>query len=552
MLVTFHFARFLSVAAVCCGLLMVIGKGRVQAADEADVYVLQLAKYQIEPTVESLADYLQSLLPTTDHQQAMQRLIDQLGDESYATRETATRQLMQQPTGLTELLTTASNDNDAEVRWRARMIAEQTSRESQQLLQAALMTVQRQKFAELTPALLKIANLCSAEPLRTSLRRAVTATLTAEDAPLLITTLQASSPDLRAIAASTLPLASVAAADEHLPPLLKDEVPAVQMAAARALANRGRRETLPVLVQLLDSAELPIRVEAFRTLKAVTGHSLPFVVYDSQEKRAEQRAAWTAWVNTEGPTAALKFPLRESVVELGRLLICDQQQNQLIEYDSTGKEIWKVKTPPQPWGCQGLENGHRIVCCFAERVVIEYDAQGTEIWRAGGLPGGPTSVQRLENGNTLMACTEGSEVVEVDRTGKITWRAKIDGRPVDARRLDDGRTLISLQNSQKVIEVDTVGKTVWELTGVGNVFSAQRLENGNTLVCAVGHTTVREFDRGGKVVWSQGKFQTPYTAQRLSNGNTMVVDRKGVHEIDPDGNVISHIVTPRISRAHRY
>ncbi|WP_425615723.1 PQQ-binding-like beta-propeller repeat protein [Anatilimnocola sp. NA78] len=551
MLASNHHARFTSAAVFCCALLWSVAGEKLQA-DEVDVYVQQLAKYQIEPTADSLGEYLQSLLPTADHQQAMQRLIDQLGDESYLTRENATRQLMQQPTGLSELLNVATTASDAEIRCRARMIAEQTSRESQQLLHAALMTVQRQKFNELTPDLLKIASLCSAEPLRTSLRRAVTATLTPDDAPLLITALQSSSADLRAIAGATLPIASVSAADQHLPLLLKDEAPAVQMAAARALANRGRRETLPVLVQLLNSTELPIRVEAFRTLKAVTGHSLPFVVYDGQEKRDEQRAAWQTWVEAEGQTAALKFPLRESVVELGRLLICDQQQNQLIEYDSKGTEIWKKATPQQPWGCQGLENGNRLVCCFAEKVVVEYDAGGTEIWRAGSLPGGPTSVQRLENGNTLLACTEASEVVEVDRTGKISWRAKIDGRPVDARRLEDGRTLVSLQNSQKVVEVDQTGKIVWELTGVGNVFSAQRLENGNTLVCTVNHTTVREFDRGGKVVWSQGKFQTPYTAQRLSNGNTMVVDRKGVHEIDPDGAVVSHIVTPRISRAHKY
>ncbi|QDU30971.1 HEAT repeat protein [Anatilimnocola aggregata] len=546
------YLRQLFVAACCCALGLAVGSKLASAADEPDVYTLQLAKYDIQPTAESIADYLQSLLPTADHQRAMQKLIHQLGDESYAQRESATRQLMQQPAGLTELLAAAVAGPDPEIRWRAQLISDQTSRESQALLHAVLSTVQRQKFPELTAPLLKVTGLCTAEPLRTALRRAVAATLSPADVPHLLAALKSSSAEQRSLAAATLPLASPAAADEHLPALLRDDVAAVQLAAARSLANRGRRETLPVLVDLLNSNELPIRVEAFRTLKAVTGQSLPFVVYDTPEKRTEQRMAWQAWVDIAGQTAELKFPLRESTVELGRLLVCDQQQNQLIEYDEQGKEIWKKSTPAQPWGCQGLENGHRLVCCFAERIVVEYDAQGAEIWRATGLPGGPTSVQRLENGNTLLACTEASEVVEVDRAGKITWRAKIDGRPVDARRLEDGRTLVSLQNLQKVVELDISGKNVWELSGVGNVFSAQRLESGNTLVCTVGHSQVREFDRGGKVVWSQGKFLTPYTAQRLSNGNTMVVDRKGVHEINPVGEVVNHIVTPRISRAHKY
>jgi outer membrane protein assembly factor BamB len=337
-----------------------------------------------------------------------------------------------------------------------------------------------------------------------------------------------------------------------LPRLLKDDAPLVRLAAARSLANRGKPESLVVLGELLGADDLSIRIDAIRTLRAATGHSLPFIVYDPPEKRAAQQAAWKAWIDNEGRTTTLKFPLRETVVELGRLLVCDQQHGQLIEYDAEGKEIWKRETLAQPWGCQGLENGHRLVCSYTERAVIEYDASGNETWRASGLPGGPTSVQRLENGHTLLACTESSEVVEVNRAGQIAWQVRIEGRPVDARRLDDGRTLVALQNAQKIVEVDQTGKVVWELNGIGNVFSAQRLENGNTLVCIVSQSQIREYDRDGKIVWSEGKFQTPYTAQRLTNGNTMVVDRNGIHEIDRLGKEVSLITTPRLSRAHRY
>jgi hypothetical protein len=522
------------------------------ARGDEDIYVQQLAKYGIEPTAESIAAYLKSLTPSSAQQQALQKLITQLGDDSYAAREVATRELVRQPSGLNELLAAAISGDDVEVRWRAKLVSEQTSRESQALLQAALLTVQQQKLAGLVPELLAVSPFCTAEPLRTALRRAVVATLEPADTTLLITALTAPTADLRALAAYALPSASATAADERLPELLKDSSPAVQIVAARALANRGRREALAVLVELLAADDLPLRVEALRTLKAATGQKLTFVVYDSAEKRAAQQQAWREWITGAGKSAELKFPLRDSTIELGRLLVCDQQQNKLIEYDSQGTEVWKKATPPQPWGCQGLENGHRLVCCYTEKVVIEFDAKGDEVWRAGGLPGGPTSVQRLESGNTLLACTESSDVVEVDRSGKIVWQAKVEGRPVDARRLDDGRTLIALQNAQKVVEIDAAGKVVWELTAVGNAFCAQRLDNGNTLVCTVGHAQVREFDRSGKLVWSQGKFQTPYTAQRLTNGNTMVVDRKGVHEIGPGGEEVSLIATPRLSRAWKY
>jgi hypothetical protein len=517
-----------------------------------DVYVQQLAKYDIAPTAESLTGYLHSLSPSPAQQQVIQRLIGQLGDESYLTRESATRSLLRQATRVDELLAAAIAGDDPEIRWRAQLVAEHTSRESQALLFAVLTTIERQKITGLAEPLLAITPFAAVEPLRSALRRAVAATLREGDVPRLVEALRSPAAETRALAVATLPAAAAEEALAHVPALLSDPSAAVKLTAARALANLGQRSALPVLVQLLDEDELPLRVEAFRTLRAATGHPLAFIVYDPPEKRATQVAAWDAWLAGEGRTATLKFPLREAAIDLGRLLVCDQQNNQLIEYDAQDKETWKKSTPPQPWGCQGLENGHRLVCSFTEKVVVEYDAAGEEVWRAGGLPAGPTSVQRLDSGNTLLACTESSDVIELDRAGKVAWQAKIEGRPVDARRLEDGRTLVALQNAQKVVEVDQAGKIVWELTGVGNVFSSQRLENGNTLVCTVGHTQIREFDRSGKVVWSQGQFQTPYTAQRLASGNTLVADRKGVHEMDAEGTIVRHIATPRLSRACRY
>lgn len=521
------------------------------ATQEAEPYRAQLAKYDLQPTADSLRDYLQSLNPSAEQRQAIVKLIDQLGDEDFTQREAAMKSLQRQTTAA-ELLATAIAGDDPEIRWRAQQIAAHTERESQSILFAVLTTIEKEKLAGLVEPLLTISSHAAAEPLRSALRRAVAASQREDDVPRLVAALASPTAETRAIAAAVLPAAAEKESLMHLPALLADPSPAVKLAAARSLANLGQRSSLPVLVSLLEESDLNLRVEAFRTLRAATGHSLPFVVYDPPEKRSAQVAEWKSWLAGAGESAPLKFPLRESAIELGRLLVCDQQNSQLIEYDAQGKEIWRKSTPAQPWGCQGLENGHRLVCSFTERVVVEYDAGGTEVWRAGNLPAGPTSVQRLESGNTLVACTESSEVLELDRAGKVAWRAKVEGRPVDARRLDDGRTLIALQNAAKVIEVDQTGKVVWELNGVGNCFSAQRLESGNTLVCTVSHTQVREYDRAGKVVWAQGAFQTPYTAQRLTNGNTLVADRKGVHEIDSAGKVIQHIPTPRLSRAYRY
>ena len=341
-------------------------------------------------------------------------------------------------------------------------------------------------------------------------------------------------------------------ADPHALRLLTDPDEQVQAAAARVLADHGRRESLAVLVRLLDSANTAVRRKTIQTLRSLTGQHFGFLGYDPPEKRAAAVSRWQAWLVTDSAAAALSFPLRESAFDLGRLLVCDHSQHLLIEFDAAGRKVWQRTVGQQPWACLGLPSGHRLVGSYAERSIVEYDDQGEEVWRVEGLPGGPTSIQRLDNGNTLVACTEGSQVIEIDPAKKTVWSAAIEGRPVDARRLEDGRTLVTLQHAQKVVEIDAAGKVVWEITGLGMAFSAERLESGTTLVCALGHNKIREFDRTGKVVWERGGFSNPYCAQRIPGGNTIVVDTTGLTEIDPQGTVVSRIQMPSVSRAWHY
>jgi hypothetical protein len=319
------------------------------------------------------------------------------------------------------------------------------------------------------------------------------------------------------------------------------------------LASHGRRDGLPALVKLLEAESTEIRGQAIQTLRAATGQHFGYTVYDAPDKRAGAVAKWNAWLAAEGATAALVLPLRETPLELGRLLVCDHQQNKLIEFDTDGKQVWEKTVGMQPWACLGLPNGHRLVGCYNDKSVVEYDAEGNEVWRVDGLPGGPTSIERLESGHTLIACTDGGQVVEIDRAKKTVWQTSLEGRPVDARRLPDGRTLVALQNANKIVEIDERGREVWQITGVGQPFSAQRLESGNTLVCALGQNAkVREYDRAGRVVWEQGSFNNPYSAQRLAGDSTLVVDLAGVHEIDHQGTVVTKLQRQNISRAWRY
>ena len=44
----------------------------------------------------------------------------------------------------------------------------------------------------------------------------------------------------------------------------------------------------------------------------------------------------------------------------GDVLISDQWNNRVIEYNSDGKEVWSA-TVPQPMHCSRLPNGHTLV-----------------------------------------------------------------------------------------------------------------------------------------------------------------------------------------------
>jgi hypothetical protein len=511
----------------------------------------RLADFGLAPTAASLGEYLSALQPSPDREQNARALIERLGAESFAVREQATRELTRQ-TGIKPLLEEAIAGDDFEVRWRAKKILGQSDQQSRLVLGTVLAVIHERKLGGLVAPLLAIAPHCDDDSLRAQLRRALIASAGPPDVPSLHQNLESADSQNRALALIALAAVSADDASRAALGLLDDSSPQVQAAAARVLANRGRRECLPVLVKLLESPDKDVRVAAIRTLRPLIGEHFGYTAYDSAERRVAAVVKWQSWLADSRGTANLRFPLVDSPLELGRLLMCDHAQNLLVEYDISGKELWRTSVGVQPWACLGLPSGHRLVGSYQDRAVVEFDEAGKEVWRVDGLPGGPTSIDRLENGNTLMACTEGGQVVEVDPAKKTVWTATIDGRPVDARRLEDGNTLVALQHAQKVVEIDRTGKQVWELAGVGTAFSAQRLPTGNTLVCSLSQKTVREYDRSGKVVWEKGSFTNAYTAQRLAGGNTLVVDITGITEIDPQGTVVVRHALQNISRACRF
>lgn len=540
-----RFAIIVSIVAV-----WVLGASAARAANAPDQYVELLEQHGLK-TAEDIRRYLTDLHPGPDVRRQVALLIEQLGDDSFFRREEAMQELIRKPVAATDLLQQAAQDDDPEVRWRANRVLRYRERQGGRVLYAVLRVIAERELKGMAEQVVAAVPLCSESHVQIAAIKALEATATKSDVDLLRQSLRNGDAPVRTAACSTLQRLLGEKSSEHLVPLLDDPEESVRLAAAKALANHGDRKCLPALGKLLESADLGIRSGAAHALRSLTGQRLRFVAYESPDRRSGPAEAWRAWIEREGPTAKLTFPIEDLGSQFGRTLLCKRSGNEVAEVDVNGQQTWRVGVQ-SPYGCHGLPNGHRLVASYSGRSVTEYDAKGAVVWQTAGLPPSPYSVRRLENGNTLVACYSSRKVVEIRPDKTTAWEVTLDDRPRDARRLDSGNTLVCLYSSKRIVEVDRTGRTVWELPVGDSSYSAQRLPNGNTLVCEYSRGRVVEFGPKGRQVWVKAGTGRMYDAQRLSNGNTLFVDSTGAHEVGPDGELVWEHQAPGLMRAFRY
>jgi hypothetical protein len=517
--------------------VLAMGAGPATAPVE-DPFAAALAEHGIATDDAGLVSFLQRMLPTSETRERVAKLIEQLSDPDVAVREAATRSLIDWPNVPADQLNEALHADDPEMRLRAaRVRDEATSGRAYALLYDVLKMIEHRRLHAAVPDLLRVIPLCDRDRLAVAARDALRTTATELDAKALREALNRPDADVRAAAALALAEVLGERAESAIRPLLADPSARVRAAAARVFATRGDRAALPVLANLIGCDDSRTRKEAARILTALTARHFDYSPADDPAGQQHELAAWRNWIKANATTAELHLPLRLPSEMLGRTLICEQGTGRVVEVDAHRKITFQINVR-YPWGCEGLPDGHRLIALWQDAAVVEYDASGKEVWRTQHLPGGPTNVQRLDDGHTLIPCSDGNKVLEVDNHGKVVWELPIGGRPADARRLDNGHTLISLHHGNAVIEVDRNGKETWRIGGLGGPVEAQRLDNGNTLVCDANAGRAIEFDRNGKRVWSKEGYQNPWDAQRLPDGTTLIADSAGVHQVDVQGKTL--------------
>ena len=296
-----------------------------QPGFDDDEYSMRLRDHGITPSAAGIAVFLKSLRPDEAEARRTEEYIEQLGSEDFVSRQAATREISNLPNPpLRKLRKLAADSPDTEVRFRAKRILgriEQGLADS--VLVAALLTIQERRIPGLLPALLPLIKSWDHETLLDAARQAAVATATEHDLTLLRSSLlDAEQPFAVRIASldAILHLKKEKGL-EVATPLLDDASEQVRYAAAMRFGDRGRLESIRVLLDLLESDHAELRDGADRALRALTGRR-PRLVLESPPSPRQLAKSWTVLIEADQFEGLRNYPvdqvvLLNSVLELG-------------------------------------------------------------------------------------------------------------------------------------------------------------------------------------------------------------------------------------------
>jgi outer membrane protein assembly factor BamB len=133
------------------------------------------------------------------------------------------------------------------------------------------------------------------------------------------------------------------------------------------------------------------------------------------------------------------------LTEAGTLLVAHMDMGKVVEYDSTGKELWSYTPGAYTWAAERLKNGNTLIS--GSKLVREVNPAGETVWEftPADVPDYLFSsiqlAKRLPNGNTLINSwvnqwngpvnpeTAPVQALEVTPDKKIVWALRAWGNP---------------------------------------------------------------------------------------------------------------------------
>jgi hypothetical protein len=490
----------------------------------------------------------------------LKKLIRELGDDSFETRQNASAKLVEAGAIAVPLLREAIKDPDIEIRRRAESCL---SRIEKTLVNAAVVAAAVRVLASKKPAgvaegLLEYIPFADDDTVAEEVRIALAAVCVRDGKadPAIVAALEDKSAPRRGAAGAALARSGLAAHKKAVKKLLQDKVAGVRLHVALALARAKEKDAVPVLIELLavlppeqigPAEEFLYQVAADKPPEAVTGAD--------EETRRKYRDAWAAWWKENADKVDLD-KISEARPVLGYTMVVMLDTGKLLELDSAKKVRWEIRDLAFPLDAQYLPGGRVLVAEQGAGRVTERDLKGKILWEK--KIDEPLMAQRLRNGLTVIATR--TMLVEVDRAGKTvsTYRPPNGESIMRAQKLDRGELALVLTTgiNSRYVRLDAARKEIegWPVQVNTSGGRIDVLPNGNVLVPEMTNNRVIEYSNRGKILW-QKKVDQPIAAVRLANGNTLVtlMNQRMAIELDKDGKQVWEYANTdsRVSRAWR-
>ena len=289
--------------------IAILGQGIAAGAAETELGK-GLEAFGFASSEQGVRECLEGFTLSQQNLDKIKTLLEQLDDDKFIVRQEAMAQLAKMPVLAHDLLRKACEDPSCEVRYRVRYLQTLKSPETTgRILQAALDLIVRDKIKGLTPEILAAIPQVPPDPLWKIAQEAVAATVESDDEPLLCKSLTSQFAVVRASAAGGLVQLLDERADRLLLPLLADRDERIRLLVATTLANHGHRACLETFAKLLDSPHFRVRWKSGHALRRLSEEDFGYRPDVEQSERSAATARWRSWVQGDGRTAKLHFPI---------------------------------------------------------------------------------------------------------------------------------------------------------------------------------------------------------------------------------------------------
>lgn len=481
-------------------------------------------------------------------------MIQRLGDDDYATREKATRDLVDLG-GVcrAQVARALESAGDLEVRKRARVVLDRIgpAKAEAQLFGPAARVLANRKPEGAAKALLDFLPGVEEPDVADEVARAL-APLAAGKGGKPDPEVLAAMGDRAAVkrAAAGCAVARLGTAEARGPALelLKDGDAGVRRRVALALLEARDKAAIPALIALLTAPSADDAAAAEEALSVVAGETAPRgPAGDGGRAREACRRGWEGWwKEQEGKLDLAKVDL--NAVGRGYTLVTTvspggrASSGAVMELDAAGKVRWKIDHLHDPVHAVMTRRDRVLICESNGGRVTERDLKGNVLWQKP-FRNQVLSAERLPDGHTFLVTR--SQLLEVDAAGNAAHTVdRIGDALLAGHRHKDG-TFTVLTMGGSCVTLSRAGAQVRSfpvgyLSGGPGGVKPYFLPGGGLVLPDYNHGEVREYDAFGRLVHRFPAYR-PTTVVKLANGNYLVASRMRtrVYEVEKSGREVS-------------